>query len=178
MAGDDEFYVEYFQEPGRAEAEIEEDVRRWLLGFYWSASGDAPRDVPRLALVPRGAKVRDRFSYPQSPPAWLTDADLDFYAAEFERTGFAGGLNRYRNVDRDWQDFAPFHNAPIQVPALFVGGDRDGPTVWGKPAIDRFPQTLPRLVRSAILPGCGHWIQQERPEETNRLLVDFLSAVK
>jgi pimeloyl-ACP methyl ester carboxylesterase len=176
MAGDDEFYVEYFQEPGRAEAEIEEDVRRWLLGFYWSASGDAPRDVPSLALVPRGAKVRDRFSYPQSPPAWLTDADLDFYASEFERTGLTGGLNRYRNVDRDWEDLAAFHGAPIQVPALFVGGDRDGPTVWGKPAIDAFPRTLPRLWRSTILPGCGHWIQQERPEETNRLLVEFLSS--
>jgi pimeloyl-ACP methyl ester carboxylesterase len=174
MAGDDEFYVEYFQEPGRAESEIEEDVRRWLLGFYWSASGDAPRGVPSLALVPRGARVRDRFSYPEAMPSWMTAADLDFYAGEFERTGLSGGLNRYRNVDRDWEDMAAFHGAPIQVPALFVGGDRDGPTVWGKPAIDRFPQTLPRLVRSEILSGCGHWIQQERPEETNRLLVDFL----
>jgi pimeloyl-ACP methyl ester carboxylesterase len=176
MGGEDEFYVEYFQEPGRAEAEIEEDVRRWLLGFYWGASGDVPRPAPNLALVPRGAKMRDRFTYPASPPAWLTDADLDFYAAEFERTGFSGGLNRYRNVDRDWEDLAAFGGAPIQVPALFVGGDRDGPTVWGKPAIDRFPTTLPRLWRSVVLEGCGHWIQQERAEETNRLLVDFLTA--
>jgi pimeloyl-ACP methyl ester carboxylesterase len=177
-AGPTEFYVEYFQQPGRAEAEIEKDVRRWLLGFYWSASGDAPRDVPSLALVPRGAEVRDRFTYPESPPPWLTDADLDFYTGEFERTGFSGGLNRYRNVDRDWEDLAAFHGAPIQVPALFVGGDRDGPTIWGKPAIDAFPRTLPRLWRAEILPGCGHWIQQERPAETNRLLVDFLAAVR
>jgi pimeloyl-ACP methyl ester carboxylesterase len=177
MAGDDEFYVEYFQEPGRAEAEIEEDVRRWLQGFYWSASGDAPRGVPSLAVVPRGAKLRDRFSYPSAAPAWLADDDLDFYAAEFERTGFSGGLNRYRNVDRDWEDLAAFHGAPISVPALFVGGDRDGPTVWGKPAIDAFSWTLPRLTRSVILEGCGHWIQQERAEETNRLLLEFLSSL-
>jgi pimeloyl-ACP methyl ester carboxylesterase len=172
----EEFYVEYFQEPGRAEAEIEEDVRRWLLGFYWCASGDVPRPAPNIALIPRGAKMRDRFVYPESPPGWLTDADLDFYAGEFERTGFTGGLNRYRNVDRDWEDFAAFAGAPIQVPALFVGGDRDGPTMWGMTSIERFAQTLPRLWRSEILPGCGHWIQQERPEETNRLLVDFLNA--
>jgi len=178
MGGDDEFYVEYFQEPGRAEAEIEEDVRRWLCGFYWSASGDAPPGVPSMAMVPRGAKMRDRFTYPATPPHWLTEADLDVYTAEFEHTGFAGGLNRYRNVDRDWEDFAAFQGAPIQVPALFVGGDRDGPTVWGKPAIDRFHETLPRLRRSVILTGCGHWIQQERPEETNRALVEFLNAVR
>jgi pimeloyl-ACP methyl ester carboxylesterase len=121
--------------------------------------------------------MRDRFSYPPSPPSWLTDADLDVYTAEFEHTGFSGGLNRYRNMDRDWEDLAAFHDAPIQVPALFVGGDRDGPTIWGKPAIDRFPQTLPKLTRSVILEGCGHWIQQERPEETNRLLVEFLGSL-
>jgi pimeloyl-ACP methyl ester carboxylesterase len=179
MAGEDEFYVEYFQQPGRAEREIEEDVRRWLLGFYWSASGDAPRGAPSIAVVPRGSKMCDRFSYPPSAgPGWMTEADLDFYAAEFERTGFEGGLNRYRNVDRDWEDMAAFAGRPIQVPALFVGGDRDGPTIWGRPSIERFPQTLPKLVGSSILPGCGHWIQQERPEETNRLLVEFLAATR
>jgi pimeloyl-ACP methyl ester carboxylesterase len=172
----DEFYVEYFQQPGRAEDEIEEDLRRWLLGFYWSASGDVPPPAPNIGLIARGAKMRDRFSYPATMPAWLTEQDLDFYAGEFERTGLTGGLNRYRNVDRDWEDFAAFAGAAIQVPALFIGGDRDGPTVWGAAAIQRFAQTLPRLWRSEILPGCGHWVQQERPEETNRLLVDFLKA--
>jgi pimeloyl-ACP methyl ester carboxylesterase len=174
--GGEEFYVEYFQQPGRAEDEIEEDVRRWLLGFYWSASGDVPPPAPNIGLIARGAKMRERFSYPATMPAWLTEEDLDFYAGEFERTGLTGGLNRYRNVDRDWEDFAAFSGAPIQVPALFIGGDRDGPTVWGAAAIQRFAQTLPRLWRSEILPGCGHWVQQERPEETNRLLVDFLKS--
>ena len=93
------------------------------------------------------------------------------------RTGFSGGLNRYRNVDRDWEDLAVFRGRPIEVPALFVGGDRDGPTIWGMPSIERFPQTLPKLWRSEILAGCGHWVQQERPEETNRLLVEFLNTV-
>jgi len=171
-----DFYVEYFQELGRAEREIEEDVRRWLLGFYWSASGDVPPPAPNVAVIERGAKMRDRFSYPTALPAWLSEADLDFYTGEFERTGLTGGLNRYRNVERDWNDFAAFAGAAIQVPALFIGGDRDGPTIWGKPSIERFPQTLPKLWRSVILPGCGHWVQQERPEETTRLLVEFLDA--
>ena len=141
MGGDEEFYIEYFQQPGRAEAEIEQDVRRWLLGFYWSASGDAARRRRRRDdghRAPRRRSCVDRFAYPDAMPAWLTDDDLDVYAGEFERTGFTGGLNRYRNVDRDWQDLSAFRGRPIEVPALFVGGDRDGPTIWGARSIERF----------------------------------------
>ena len=181
MAGNEEFYIEYFQQPGRAEAEIEVDVRNWLLGFYFSASGDAPPMDPSkpgtIATIPHGAKMRDRFAFPPTMPAWLTEADLDVYAGEFERSGFTGGLNRYRNVDRDWEDLAMFKDRPIEVPALFVGGEKDGPTIWGAASIARFPTTLPRLHRSVILPGCGHWVQQERPTETNDALLDFLAAI-
>jgi pimeloyl-ACP methyl ester carboxylesterase len=180
MAGNEEFYIEYFQQPGRAERELDEDVRRWLLGFYFTASGDAPPLAPgagTVATIPHGAKMRDRFAYPDPMPVWLTEDDLDVYASEFEHTGFTGGLNRYRNVDRDWEDLAVFRGLPIEVPALFVGGDRDGPTIWGTPSIERFPQTLPRLHASIILPGCGHWTQQERPAEVNEALLDFLAAL-
>jgi pimeloyl-ACP methyl ester carboxylesterase len=178
MGGAEEFYIEYFQVPGRAERELEEDVRRWLLGFYFTASGDAPPPSGgTIATLPHGGSLRDRFAYPEAMPAWLSDADLDVYAGEFERTGFTGGLNRYRNVDRDWEDLSVFRGRPIEVPALFVGGDRDGPTIWGAPSIERFAQTLPQLHRSIILPGCGHWTQQERPGEVNEALLDFLSAV-
>jgi pimeloyl-ACP methyl ester carboxylesterase len=178
MAGDEEFYIEYFQRPGRAEAELDEDVRRWLLGFYFTASGDAPPPSGgTVATIPHGAAMRDRFAYPNPMPAWMSDDDLDVYAGEFERTGFTGGLNRYRNVDRDWEDLSVFRGRPIEVPALFVGGDRDGPTIWGMRSIERFGETLPRLHRSIILPGCGHWTQQERPAEVNEALLEFLSAL-
>jgi pimeloyl-ACP methyl ester carboxylesterase len=180
MGGDEEFYIEYFQQPGRAEAEIEADVRRWLLGFYFSASGDAPPPDPstgNMANVAHGTKMIDRFSFPDPLPAWLTQDDLDMYVAEFERTGFAGGLNRYRNVDRDWEDLSAFRGLNIDVPSMFIGGDRDGPTVWGKVSIDRFPTTLPKLFKSVILPGCGHWTQQERPDEVNALLLEFLGSL-
>ncbi|CAB4581110.1 MAG: alpha/beta fold hydrolase [Actinobacteria bacterium] len=180
MAGDEEFYVEYFQEPGRAEAEIEADVRGWLLGFMFSGSGDAPPpDLTKgtIATIPRGARMRDRFSFPDTLPAWLTEDDLEVYTSEFEHSGFRGPLNRYRNVDRDWEDLAAFRGARIDVPALFVGGDRDGPTVWGAPAIAAFGTTLPKLHRSIVLEGCGHWTQQERPAEVNEALLDFLRSL-
>jgi len=181
MGGDEEFYISYFQEPGRAEAEIEADVRGWLRGMYFTASGEGvlaalEGGLPPMSAVAPGARMRDRFVEPGEPPAWMSEEDLDFYVGEFERSGLAGPLNRYRNVDRDWEDLAVMRHRPIEVPALFAGGELDGPTMWGGNAIDRFPTTLPRLHRSEILPRCGHWVQQERPDEVNDLLLDFLSA--
>ena len=177
MAGSEhEFYIEYFQQPGRAEAEIEQDVRSWLLGFYWGASGDVV-DGPNLALVPNGTQMRDHFVFPQSMPHWLSSEDLDTYTREFEYSGFFGPLCRYRNVDRDWQDLAAFADQPIRLPALFIGGSKDGPTLWGAPAIERFPQTLPLLHASEIIDGAGHWIQQEAAPRCNTLLLDFLAAI-
>ncbi len=180
MGGDEEFYIEYFQEPGRAEAEIEADVRDWLLGFMFSGSGDAPLPDPSkgtIATIPRGALMKDRFSRPDVLPPWLTEDDLDVYTDEFEHSGLRGPLNRYRNVDRDFEDLAAFRGARIDVPALFIGGDRDGPTVWGAPAIAAFDRTLPRLHRSIVLDGCGHWTQQERPDQVNEALIDFLTSL-
>jgi pimeloyl-ACP methyl ester carboxylesterase len=176
LAGGDEFYVDYFQIPGRAEAEIEEDVRGWLLGFYWCASGDIVNG-PNIALVERGKRLRDKLVHPEKMPRWLSEEELEIYTREFEYSGFFGPLSRYRNVDRDWEDLAGFAERPIEIPALFVGGAKDGPTIWGAPSIARFGETLPRLTRSAILDGAGHWIQQERPEETNALLLEFLRKI-
>jgi pimeloyl-ACP methyl ester carboxylesterase len=180
LRGDkEEFYIEYFQQPGRAEAEIEADVRGWLLGFYHSASGDA-RPIARgatIATIPHGARMRDRFTIPEQLPAWMTADDLDFYVSEFERTGFTGALNRYRNVDRDWEDLAAFDAQSIIVPSLFIGGEKDGPTRWGEAAIANFGKTLPGLRGCHILPGCGHWVQQERAEEVNELLVKFVAGI-
>ncbi|MFJ6752700.1 alpha/beta fold hydrolase [Streptomyces sp. NPDC091266] len=178
IGGPDEFYISYFQQPGRAEAEIEPDVRGWLAGFYAGLSGDTvpSGDPTKLSLVPAGGKLSDHFvRHPL--PAWLTEADLDFYAGEFERSGLTGGLNRYRNVDRDWDDLAAWDGAPVTQPALFIGGELDAPTLWMADAINNYPTTLPGLMSSHILEGCGHWMQQERPEEVNRLLLDWLKAL-
>ncbi|GAA2204495.1 alpha/beta hydrolase [Nonomuraea monospora] len=172
MGGDEEFYVSYFQAEGRAEAEIEPDVRGWLAGFYGALSAQGKGAY----FVPRGGRLRDRF--PEgAPPEWLTETDLDVYAGEFERTGLTGALNRYRNVDRDWEDLAAWDGAPIAQPALFVGGALDATTTWMAGAIEALPRTLPGLAGAHILDGCGHWVQQERPEEVNRLVIDWLRGV-
>lgn len=179
MGGTDEFYVSYFQMPGRAEAEIEPDVRGWLAGTYAALSADTKPgpDAPHPLFVAPGGRMRDRFPAGGTLPGWLSEADLDFYAAEFERTGLTGALNRYRNMDRDWEDLAPHDGAPIVQPSLFVGGAEDDTTRWLSGAIDAFPTTLPGLVSSRLLDDCGHWIQQERPAEVNAILLDWLARL-
>jgi pimeloyl-ACP methyl ester carboxylesterase len=124
-----------------------------------------------------GGRLRDRFPTGVLP-AWLSEADLDVYAGEFERTGITGALNRYRNMDRDWEDLAPHRGAPIKQPSLFIGGALDASTTWMADAIDAYPTTLPGLSASHLLEGCGHWIQQERPDEVNRLLTDWLTTLQ
>ncbi|MFE7791559.1 alpha/beta fold hydrolase [Streptomyces sp. NPDC057460] len=178
MGGDEEFYVSYFQEPGRAEAEIEPDVRGWLAGFYAALSADTmpAASAPDPHFVSRGGTLRDRFPGGRLP-GWLGERDLDFYAAEFERTGLTGALNRYRNMDRDWEDLKAFDGAPITQPSVFIGGALDASTTWLADAIHAYPVTLPGLASSHILDGCGHWIQQERPAEVNQILTDWLATL-
>ncbi|WP_406092316.1 alpha/beta fold hydrolase [Streptomyces sp. NBC_01013] len=177
MGGDEEFYVSRFQEPGRVEAEIEPDVRGWLAGFYAAFSADtmpAP-DAPDPHFAGRGTTLRERF--PAGRPGWLSGDELDFYAGEFERTGLTGALNRYRNMDRDWEDLAAFDGAPVTQPSIFLGGSLDASTTWLADALAAYPTTLPALAASHILDGCGHWIQQERADEVNRILTDWLASL-
>lgn len=176
LGGEEEFYVSYFQEPGRAEREIEPDVRGWLAYFYAALSADAMPLAADPHFVAPGGRLRDRFPTDRLP-AWLTEDDLDVYAGEFERTGLTGALNRYRAMDRDWKDLAAHAGAAIRQPSLFLGGTLDASTTWLSDAIDAFPTTLPGLRGAHLLDGCGHWIQQERPEEVGRHLTDWLGSL-
>ncbi len=174
------FYQSYFQTPGVAEADLERDVRLTLRSFLYNASGDAPQPATEAAgnvmMVPReGGMVTNLFHPPALPP-WLTEADVELYAGQFERTGFRGGLNWYRNLDRNWELLAPYAGRKVTVPALFMAGDRD--VVLEYRGMDRviadLPKNAPNLHKTLILPGCGHWTQQERPREVNEAMLDFL----
>ncbi|HXZ15511.1 MAG TPA: alpha/beta hydrolase, partial [Roseiarcus sp.] len=180
------FYQLYFQEPGWAEAEFERDPRTTIRRLLYSASGDVPRgpsaDEPGDAapgMVPRSGGLLTRLIDPPSLPSWLTEADVAFYANEFARTGFRGGLNWYRNIDRNWELMAPFAGLKVTVPALYVAGDRD--LVVGFPGaaqlIANLKTFVPSLSETIMLPGCGHWTQQERPEAVNAALLKFLRGL-
>jgi pimeloyl-ACP methyl ester carboxylesterase len=170
------FYMLYFQEPGVAEAELEADVRRSLRMFYYSASGDAK---PGSAFSPRdkSAKLLDTMADTETLPAWLTEADLDYFTAQFEQSGFRGPLNWYRNFDRTWERTAEIADKKIEQPALFIAGDRDPVLAWSRRQLERLPEIAPKLRASILLPGCGHWVQQERPAEVNSALLSFLEQL-
>jgi len=186
-----DFYETYFGALGPVIHEIESDVRGWIRDAVYAFSAEPPlpagmtaADLRRVdpvemirgsaACVPHGARMRDRFGTPSRPYAWFSDADLDFFTAEFERTGFAGGLSLYHAMDAGWEELAPYAKRPVTVPSLFITGDRDAPLFWGAEAIERAKEYLVELRETVIIPGCGHWIQQEKPQETNRLIVDFV----
>jgi pimeloyl-ACP methyl ester carboxylesterase len=167
-------YIDYFQQPGLAESEFEADVRAGLAGFYWSISGDAPREE-RFRPIRRGSRFIDSFAPPAALPSWLTEADLQVYVDAFTASGFRGGLNWYRNVNRNWERSADLAGAVVRQPALFVTGSRD--PARNPPAIERLREVVPGLRVFAILEGCGHWTQQERPGEVTALLLEFLGAL-
>jgi len=175
------FYQLYFQPPGVAEAEFERDPRASIRKLLWAASGDAPR-VPGAAIgmVPRGSGFLTSVPDPPSLPGWLAEADLDFYASEFARSGFRGGLNWYRNIDRNWELLAPYAGARVGVPALYIAGDRD--LVVRFPGMDKLLPNLskfvPQLTQTIMLPGCGHWTQQERATEVNAAMLEFLRGLQ
>lgn len=173
------FYQLYFQTSGVAEAELERDVRQTIVKLLFAVSGDVPRLPPAqggVGMVPRDGGFLTGMPAPAVLPAWLSEADVDFYASEFARTGFRGGLNWYRNIDRNWELLAPFAGAKVTVPALYMAGDRD--LVVGFRGMDQLIANLanyvPRLRGPIMLPGCGHWTQQERAAEVNAAIIEFL----
>lgn len=182
------YYLLYFQS-GLAEKEFQRDVRRTIRSLLYTGSADigsAPRDV---TMVPRGGGWLPLLTNPQSLPSWITEEEVDFYVQEYARTGFQGGLNWYRNFDRNWELLAPFADARVTVPALFIVGDLDlGVAVISgmdqDGGIDQaggmdhvnanMSKFVPQLRRTIVLPNCGHWAQQERPREFNTAVLDFL----
>ncbi len=170
------FYYLYFQEEGVAEAELEADVRTSLRRIYHSLSGDAPKGS-WLADQAKGCGLLDVLIEPDGLPDWLGEDDLDYYVGEFDRGGFRGPINRYRNTERDWQALSPHHGADIQQPACFIAGTRDAVLSYvpGVDLIEIMRGRVRDLRGCHLIQGAGHWVQQERPEAVNTALIAFLN---
>ena len=170
------FYQEYFQEPGVAEAEAEADPRDFVQRMMYSISGDVPPGD--YWDKPLGATFLEGLPDPE-PVAWLTEDDLDFYEAEFTASGFRGPLNRYRNHEAGYEWLQNWAGKRIEQPALFIGGTRD-PATFLFGAIED-PVALVKMfaprAEGHILDGVGHWTQQERPDEVNAVLIDWLKRL-
>jgi pimeloyl-ACP methyl ester carboxylesterase len=174
------FYQSYFRPVGQAEAVFDANPRDFLRRFYYLGSGEFdPSTYP--ANKTSSDTLLDGLPDPDPFPAWLTDEDLDYYVSEFEGSGFFGPLSRYRNHTRDWAFLQPYKDRKVEQPALFVAGDRDGAYnafgMAGDP-LATLRANVPNLQGAHILPGCGHWTQQERPAEVNAALLPWLQSLK
>jgi pimeloyl-ACP methyl ester carboxylesterase len=168
------FYQLYFQEPGKAEKDLEADVRASHLSLFYGASGGIPPEHRWRALFAPSEKLLDTLPRADKLPPWLGEDELQVYVREFSRTGFRGGLNWYRNLDRDRELLGFLAGAKIQQPMLFAAGEEDAVIQMYRFAFDSLETNAPNLKQKALIPGAGHWIQQEKPAETNRLMIDFL----
>jgi pimeloyl-ACP methyl ester carboxylesterase len=165
-AGNTNFYQLYFQTPGVAEAEFERDVDRSVRTLLYGTGVS-------LMMKPGKGFLEDA-TIPEQLPPWLTDEDISYFVETYKRSGYRGGLNWYRNIDRNWELSGGWEGMKVQQPALFIAGSNDGVIkVMAKP-LEELPTTVPGLKKTLILPDSGHWIQQQRPAEVNAAILEFL----
>src|SRR5262245_12524820 len=169
-------YVLFFQEPGAAEAVLGGDVRASLRRLFWALSGELPPAVRPWGKLSRRAQLLDQMPEPPRPLAWLSEADLSFFAEEFARRGFGPGLNWYRNLDRSAEELRAFRGRRVEVPAAFIQGEFDFPGADAL-ALAHMERALPHWRGAEVVPGAGHWVQQERPDAFDAALLRLLRAV-
>jgi pimeloyl-ACP methyl ester carboxylesterase len=166
------FYWQYFQTPGIAEAEFERDVDYTMRAISFGANASL--------------QIRDGFGFlgdtakKHSLPPWISEEDHAHVVETYKRSGFRGGLNWYRNIDRNWALTAPWHGAKIHQPSIFIAGANDSVVTGliGGKRVSEMDRVLPNLKTKLLIEGAGHWIQQERPDDVNAALISFLNGLK
>lgn len=173
------FYILYYQEPGVAEKEFDADPRGILSRLYLSPN--SPREAPTVTDPRRAAGGWiPRLGAPKGLPSWLTPADLDFYVNEFTEAGFRGGINYYRNFGRNWETTPQLAGVKVRQPVTFLAGEKDI-VIRGATAErlnSRMKNSCADFRGAKLIPGMGHWIQQESPEETNETILEFLRGLR
>src|SRR5262249_9684331 len=154
-------------------------------------NGDPARTIRRMmtggqsSLIDQSAATRmvtpgpegfiDRLPEPDGLPDWISQDELDHYISEFSRTGFTGGLNWYRNFDRNWETTPHLDGAMITAPSLLIAGTADPVLAFSR--TDRAPEVISGPYRQVMIDGAGHWLQQERAGEVNETLLEFLKEL-
>ena len=171
--------MQYFQTPGIAEAELEADPVATIRRVSYSLSGDTPAGPSVCGVLGEGNGFLTSTIDPDILPSWLSTEEIAYVAEEFRRTGFRGALNGYRNFARNADLMAAWRGCTLRQPAMFIAGARDAVLEFpgAKARIDGLSRVLPGLRGTHILEGAGHWIQRERADAVNALLIEFLQGL-
>jgi len=176
LLGDAFFYMLYFQEPGVADADLAADPERTLRGMLLGLTPAAQATADPTAMFANdGRGFVERLPVVTEVPGWITEAEIAHYVDEFRRTGFTGGISWYRNLDRNWELMEPHAGQKVRPPARFVGGALDPVLMMTPPSTQ--DGWLADDRGTVIVPDAGHWVQQEKPTEVNRTLLDFLAGL-
>jgi pimeloyl-ACP methyl ester carboxylesterase len=167
------FYWQYFQSPGVAEVEFERDVAATMRKILGRGVSD-----PDALFITEGKGFLGNIAPVSTLPDWLSEADIAAFTEAYQTSGFRGGLNWYRNLDRNWDLTAPWQGAQIHQPSLFIAGSRDSVVTGliGAKRVNELGRVLPNLRQKLIIDGAGHWVQQERPDAVNAALIAFLKS--
>jgi pimeloyl-ACP methyl ester carboxylesterase len=174
------FYMLYFQQVGPPEAEFEADPRLFLRTMLYSAGGEGMAQAGSLMtdLPAEGTKFMDILvPAPETLPAWITEADVDVYAEAFTRSGFFGPVSFYRNMDANWVRSKDIPASVYAFPTGFITGSLDPVNFMMPGAAEAMAEALPDFRGATTVDGAGHWVQQEKPAETNAALLAFLSGL-
>ncbi|MCC5886733.1 MAG: alpha/beta hydrolase [Gammaproteobacteria bacterium] len=172
------FYIRYFQEVGGPEAELEKDPRAALKKMFFALSGDAPKDE-WVKMRPRDTKLLpDLVEPPPEPLSFMSDEELDRYADQYHKSGFFGSLSWYRNSRKNAEAGRSYGDQRIRQPTGFLCGDKEIVLTMVPTALEMQRQLCDDLRQEIILPGSGHWIQQERPDEVSEALIGFLGSIR
>jgi pimeloyl-ACP methyl ester carboxylesterase len=159
MLGSDYYFVHFNRQPGVADTVLEENTYRFLRNMY--RKNEPPMEPqPGMALINLA-----RAEAPLGEPL-MSDNELAVFVSAFESSGFTGSINWYRNLDRNWHLLADV-NPIIQQPTLMIYGDRDA-----VPKSENLTEFVPNV--EVVNLDCGHWIKQEKPEETNQAILKWL----
>lgn len=180
------FYILYFQQVGPPERELGADARHSMASFLWFASGGAmrgremPTELPPMEGtgfldVMGGPAPELPFGGPEGP--WLTEADLQVYADEFAHSGFFGPVSYYRNLDANYEVLKDLPAERLSMPSYFITGELDGVNLMDPGGIERMQTMLPDFRGYSIIPGAGHWVQQEAPAAFNAALLGHLHSL-
>jgi pimeloyl-ACP methyl ester carboxylesterase len=174
---DDAVFYQLFLQTPEAEVALGRNLRRTFRSQFYALSGHRPPLAPGGLVDGMISRNSPSLIDPPFLPAWVTDADIDVYVAEFTRSGFHGPLAWYCNVDVSWAQAASTADAKVTVPALYMAGDHDFVAAVYSRFIPRQAAMVPGLRTPIMLAGCGHWTQQERAPDVSAAMTDFLHSV-